>query len=76
MKNYTKWLENVELHVGLSSKEIKEKSPEEIKDYIKKKTGKSISFKSEFPVIGRGNVLRDGIITSKEIDKEIDKILA
>ena len=76
MKNYTKWLENVESHVGLSSQEIKDKSPEELKVFLTKKTGKSISYKSAFPIIGRGNVLRDNISTSEEINKQIDKILA
>ncbi len=76
MKNYERWLKNVENHVGLSSQEIKDKSPEKIKEHLIKKTGKNISYESAFPVIGRGNVLRDSIVTSKEINKEIDKILA
>jgi hypothetical protein len=31
---------------------------------------------TEFSVIGCGNVLRDSIIASEKINKEIDKILA
>ena len=34
-----------------------------------------VSFRSFFPIIGRGNILRDSLATSTEIDAEIDKIL-
>ena len=76
MNNYDEWVKSIENHVGLSAKEIREKSPEEIKKFITNKTKKRISFKSAFPFIGRGNVLRDDLITSEEINNEIDKILA
>ena len=67
---------NAEKLLGLSVEDIRRYSPGELRCYLEKRNKKKLSFTTEFPVIGRGNVLRDSIITSKEIDKDIDKILA
>ena len=67
---------NVEKLVGLSADEIRKISPGELRRYLEKRNRKKLSFTTEFPVIGRGNVLRDSIVTSEEINKDIDKILA
>jgi len=67
---------NVEKSVGLSAEEIRRYSPGELRRFLEEKNKKKFSFKTEFPVIGRGNVLRDSIITTEEINREIDKILA
>lgn len=66
---------NVAKKTGLTPDEIKKKSPEAIRDYLTKKTGKSFTVTTEFPSIGRGNVLRDGITTSSQINRDIDRIL-
>jgi len=67
---------NVEKAVGLSAEEIRKYSPGELRRFLEEKNKKKFSFISVFPVIGRGNVLRDSIITTEEINREIDKILA
>ena len=67
---------NAEKVVGLSVEEIRNYSPGELRRHLEKRNKTKLSFTTEFPVIGRGNVLRDSIITSEEINKEIDKILA
>ena len=67
---------NAEKLTGLSAEEIRRFSPGELRCYLEKKNKKKFSFTSEFPVIGRGSVLRDSIITTEKINKEIDKILA
>jgi len=67
---------NAEKSVGLSADEIRRYSPGELRRFLEFKNKKKFSFKTEFPVIGRGNVLRDSIITTEEINREIDKILA
>ncbi|MCL2186432.1 MAG: hypothetical protein FWB86_11370 [Treponema sp.] len=66
---------NAEKLTGLSTEEIRNFSPYELRNYLEKRNKKKLFFSTEFPVIGRGNVLRDSIITSEEINKEIDKIL-
>jgi hypothetical protein len=56
---------------GLTVEEIRQASPSGLRQYLVEKNQKGLSFNSEFPAIGRGNVLRD-IITSKELNGEID----
>jgi hypothetical protein len=67
---------NIEARVGLPIETIRMYSPDELRLHFEKKNKRKFSFTTEFPVIGRGNVLRDNIITSEEINKDIDKILA
>jgi hypothetical protein len=67
---------NIETLIGLPIETIRKFSPDEFRLYLEKKNNRKFSFTTEFPVIGRGNVLRDNIITSEEINKDIDKILA
>ena len=66
---------NVENLVGLSAETIRKYSPNELRLHLENKNKRKFSFTSEFPVIGRGNVLRAGIKTTEEINKDIDKIL-
>lgn len=62
-------------NTGLSLSQIKDYSPGEFREYLEKKNNKKFSFLSAFPVIGRGNVLRDNLISSSQLNSEIDKIL-
>ena len=66
---------NIESLIGLPIGTIRMYSPCELRNHLEKKNKRKFSFTTEFPVIGRGNVLRDNIITSEEINKDIDKIL-
>lgn len=70
-----KVMEGISRKTGLSPQEIRDLSPEQIRQRITKKTGKPFRIISEFPFIGRGNVLRDNLISSDEINRDIDKIL-
>jgi len=67
---------NVESLIGLSADTIRKYSPSELRLHLENKNKRKFSFTTEFPVIGRGNVLRDGIKTTEEINKDIDRILA
>ena len=60
---------------GLSLAQIKDFSPSKFREFLEKKNNKKFSFLSAFPVIGRGNVLRDNLISSSQLNNEIDKIL-
>jgi formate-dependent phosphoribosylglycinamide formyltransferase (GAR transformylase) len=66
---------NIAALIGLPIETIRMYSPSELRLYLEKKNKRKFSFTTEFPVIGRGNVLRDNIITSEEINRDIDKIL-
>ena len=67
---------NIESLTGLSAETIRKYSPGELRLHLEERNKRKLSFTTEFPVIGRGNVLRDNVKTSEEINKDIDKILA
>lgn len=68
-------LEHAAATVGMTLSDLKKADVSDIRRKIEEKHGKPLSFTSEFPVIGRGNVLRDRIMTSDQINSEIDEIL-
>ena len=70
-----KFFQIVQKNIGLSLSDIDRLNPIDINAHIEKQNGKKIEITSEFPFIGRGNVLRDGIVIHDKIDQEIDKIL-
>lgn len=75
MKGYASLMRSIAEKTGFTVDELKDMSPEELRDKLETRSHKKIRIVSEFPVIGRGNVLRDGIVESKQINSEIDKIL-
>ncbi len=75
MKLSIEVVKTIEKKVGLNIDEIRKMSPTDFSNFIKQKKNKKLSFFSEFPFIGRGNVLRKGIISSDEINKEVDKLI-
>ena len=75
MKLPVKILNNIEKKVGLSIENINKLNPIEISKNISNNLKKYLTFISEFPFIGRGNVLRENIQTTENINSDIDKIL-
>ena len=69
-----KVVQNVSRKTGLTPEEIKNKSPEDIRVHLTKRTGKPFTVTSAFPFIGRGNVLRDGIVSTAQLNKIVDSI--
>ena len=74
-ESYMNVLKNISKKTGLSIDKIRQMSPREQKLYLEKRNNKKINFVSKFPFIGRGNVLRDGIIDNKDINRQIDKMI-
>ena len=70
-----KFFKIVQKNIGLNLSDIDRFSPIEINNYIEQQAGKKIKVTTEFSYVGRGNVLRDGLISHDKIDQEIDKIL-
>lgn len=66
---------NAAKKAGLTTDQVRSMSPEKIRAHLTRKTGKPFTISTAFPFIGRGNVLRDGIVSSKEIDRDIDRML-
>lgn len=67
--------DSIAKRVGLTIEEIRAKNPMDIVSAIENKTQRKLTFSSQFPFIGRGNVLRDGVMSSAQINKDIDRIL-
>jgi len=70
-----KLLSSIAKKAGLTPEQIRSASPEELRTHLTKKTGKRFVVETKFPWIGRGNVLRDGLMDSGTINQSIDEIL-
>ena len=76
MSLFSEVMKNAEKRTGLTEEEIKSYSPERLRTYLEEKNGKKMRFVSEFPTVGRGNVLRENICSREDIDSEIDRIIS
>lgn len=70
-----KLVKQIEKKIGMKIEEIRNIGPDEFKKIQSRKKNKNLTFSSEFPFIGRGNVLRNSLKTTDDINKDIDKIL-
>ena len=75
MPLHEKIMAGISRKTGLSAEEIRNTSPGKLRDYLTGKINKPFKVTSVFPVIGRGNVLREGVKSTYEINRETDKIL-
>ena len=66
---------DVERATKQSPEQLRMKSVEDLRAEATSKSGRAMRFFSAFPVIGRGNVLRDRIVERRKIDAEIDEML-
>jgi hypothetical protein len=73
--NLQKFEKTVEGFLGEPISSIRKKPIDERRNEIEKKSKRSLHFKSYFPFIGRGNVLRDYVVTHEDADKALKKAL-
>jgi hypothetical protein len=73
--SFEKIEKRIEMLTSKPISEIRDLNVEDLRKYLERKNSKTLVFKSEFQTVGRGNVLRDNIITSAQLDEEIDAIL-
>ena len=66
---------NAERLTGLNVAQIRDFSPSRLRKHLEEKNAKRFRFVSEFPYIGRGNVLRESLVDSNLLNAEIDSIL-
>ena len=66
----------IEHRTGLRVTELRDMDISALREHLDAKFSKPLSFYSAFPVIGRGNVLRDSLIDTATLNDEIDKILS
>lgn len=65
----------VERITGASAAELRRRSIDEQRGAVERHHGRPMQFVRRFPVIGRGNVLRDRIMSRAEIDRMVDETL-
>jgi hypothetical protein len=65
----------IERLTGLSIAQVRDMGVTELRAYLEKKNGTKQRIVSEYPVIGRGNILRDGLISTEKLNEDVDLIL-
>ena len=65
----------VERMTGMKAEQLRRQTITEGRLAAEKKAGRPMQFRSEWPFVGRGNVLRDRILTRDEINRSLDKAL-
>ena len=73
--SFSKIEQSIERLTGLPITQIRNMGVTELRAYFEKKNGTRQRIVSEYPVVGRGNVLRDGLISTEELNAEVDAIL-
>lgn len=69
------FLQIIENYIGLPIDKIQNLTIDEQRENTEKKTGKTMSFISLFPFIGRGNVLRDRTTSRQKIEKDFERAI-
>jgi hypothetical protein len=66
----------VEMASGVSAQKLRDNSLEDIRLLAEKRKGSVLAFSSYFPVIGRGNVMRDRIVSHAQVETDLDLALS
>jgi len=67
--------EAIELATGKSVEAIRSTPLDELRSDYEREIGAPLSFVSEFPLLGRGNVLRDRCLSHAQIEADLDDAL-
>jgi hypothetical protein len=65
----------VELILGCKAEDLRNSTLDEQRSAVEQKQGHRMVFRCAFPVIGRGNIMRDRTQSRDEIDRLIDEAL-
>lgn len=65
----------VETATGMTIAHIRSTPIDDLRREIEKKFGGPMKFVSEFPFIGRGNVLRDRLVARAQVEADLDEAL-
>jgi hypothetical protein len=68
-------LEAIERRVGKTAEEIRRTPIDEMRSEVEKKLGTRLTFKVRWPLIGRGNILRDRVLTNEAVERLLDAAL-
>jgi hypothetical protein len=68
-------LEVIEKGVGKTIDEINRTPLDELRRDAEEKLGVRLTFRVRWPLIGRGNILRDRVLSREAIERRLDKAL-
>jgi hypothetical protein len=69
-------LKSIEADLGKSIEEIRNQSLSEHRKEVEAKHGKPMSLSVNYPTIGRGNVLRDCVLSHEQVEAQLEKALS
>ncbi len=65
----------IELATGESVEELRLRTMDETRRIAEQRAGHAMRFMSAFPFIGRGNVLRDRVVSHDDVEAELTRAL-
>jgi hypothetical protein len=65
----------VERLTGRSASSLRAETLTTVRLQVERASGRPLKFVSRFPFIGRGNVLRDRVISNETIERQLDEAL-
>jgi hypothetical protein len=66
---------SVERKTGIPVAELRQMTISEMRCRVEHEKKHPMEFYSAFPLIGRGNVMRDCVISHADIERELDEVL-
>ncbi|MCK5861176.1 MAG: hypothetical protein KAH38_01735 [Candidatus Hydrogenedentes bacterium] len=60
---------------GKTLEELSNMTLREMQTVIEKRIGRSVVIETHFPIIGRGNVMRDRLVSHKAVEKSLEESL-
>jgi hypothetical protein len=65
----------IEKRVGKTIAEINRATLDELHEDAERKLGRKLTFKSRWPLVGRGSILRDRMLTHEVVERLLDEAL-
>jgi hypothetical protein len=65
----------VQKQTGCTAEDLRRQTLSERRHEVERKKGRLMRFFSAFPLIGRGNVLRDCTVDHETVERDLDKAL-
>lgn len=63
----------LEQEIGKSIEEIRNLPVDEMREKIESSIGRPLNYKSYYPIIGRGNILRDRLVTHDRVEERLSR---
>ena len=68
-------LPDIEKRVGMTAEEMRRATLDELREAAEKKLGHRLTYRVRWPLVGRGNILRDRILSHEDVERILDAAL-